>query len=164
MTERSIDMQLTQSPTAKAEMLVRRPVAEVFDAFVDPGTTAKFWFTTGSGRLEPGAHVQWNWEMYGVSTEVHVVDLVPNERIVIEWTGASGPETVEWRFTPLADGTTFVSMANTGFRGSGDEMVKQAIESTEAATMVLAGLKALLEHGIALNLVADRFPAGVEPA
>jgi hypothetical protein len=27
---------------------------------------------------------------------------------------------------------------------------------------VLAGLKALLEHGIQLNLVADRFPKGIE--
>jgi hypothetical protein len=27
---------------------------------------------------------------------------------------------------------------------------------------VLAGLKALLEHNISLNLVADRFPDGLE--
>jgi hypothetical protein len=29
--------------------------------------------------------------------------------------------------------------------------------------MVLAGLKAFLEHNIRLNLVADRFPKGIEP-
>jgi hypothetical protein len=28
--------------------------------------------------------------------------------------------------------------------------------------VMLAGAKALLEHGVRLNLVADRFPAGVE--
>ena len=33
-------------------MLIRKPVAEVFEAFVDPDITAKFWFTKGSGRLE----------------------------------------------------------------------------------------------------------------
>jgi hypothetical protein len=27
---------------------------------------------------------------------------------------------------------------------------------------MLAGLKAFLEHGIGLNLVADRFPKGIE--
>jgi hypothetical protein len=32
--------------------------------------------------------------------------------------------------------------------------------STEGFTWTLAGLKALLEHNIRLNLVADRFPNG----
>jgi uncharacterized protein YndB with AHSA1/START domain len=43
-----------QAPCAKAEMLIRRPVSEVFEAFVDPAITSKFWFTRGSGRLEAG--------------------------------------------------------------------------------------------------------------
>ena len=51
-------------PVAKAEMLIRRPVAEVFEAFVNPVLTSKFWFTKGSGRLEAGKQVKWDWEMY----------------------------------------------------------------------------------------------------
>jgi uncharacterized protein YndB with AHSA1/START domain len=39
-------------PMARAEMLIRRPVSEVFEAFVDPAITSRFWFTRGSGRLE----------------------------------------------------------------------------------------------------------------
>ncbi len=39
------NLQLTQMPCAKAEMLIRRPVAEVFEAFINPTTTSKFWFT-----------------------------------------------------------------------------------------------------------------------
>ncbi len=30
-------------------MLIRKPVAEVFEAFVNPDITSKFWFTKGSG-------------------------------------------------------------------------------------------------------------------
>ncbi len=30
---------------AKVQMLIRKPVEQVFDAFVDPATTTKFWFT-----------------------------------------------------------------------------------------------------------------------
>lgn len=48
-------------PVAKAEMLIRRPVAEVFEAFVDPSITAKFWFSKGSGRLAVGKDVEWTW-------------------------------------------------------------------------------------------------------
>jgi uncharacterized protein YndB with AHSA1/START domain len=35
-------------PVAKAEMLTRKPVAEVFEAFVNPAITSKFWFSKGS--------------------------------------------------------------------------------------------------------------------
>lgn len=35
-------------PQAKAEMLIRKPVEEVFEAFVDPEITSKFWFTGGA--------------------------------------------------------------------------------------------------------------------
>jgi len=42
-------------PSARAaEMLVRKPVGEVFEAFVDPAITSRFWFTRSSGRLEAG--------------------------------------------------------------------------------------------------------------
>ncbi len=77
---------------------------------------------------------------------------------LIEWSGYNAPNIVEWVFTPRSDNTTFVSITNSGFTGDGDELVTQALGSTAGFTLVLAGLKALLEHDIMLNLVADRFP------
>ncbi len=147
---------------AKAEMLIRKPVGQVFEAFINPEITSKFWFTKGSGRLVPGQQIRWDWEMYGYSAQVNVKAVEENKRILIEWGGYGTPTTVQWVFTPRDDGTTFVSITEAGF--SGDESVTQAISSTEAFTMVLAGLKALLEHKIVLNLVADRFPGGLENA
>lgn len=154
--------QLKQVPITKTGMLIRKPVADVFAAFINPDITAKFWFTKSSGRLETGKPVQWDWEMYGVSIPVTVNAIEPNKRIVIEWPGYSGSTTVEWVFAPQQDGTTFVSITEAGFAGDGDELVKQATDSTEGFSMVLAGLKALLEHNVRLNLVADRFPKGIE--
>lgn len=156
------DLHLTRIPDAKTGMLIRRPVAEVFEAFVDPGITAQFWFTKGSGRLEAGKTVEWEWAMYGFSIPVAVKAIEPNKRIVIEWPGEVSPTTVEWTFLPQSDGTTFVRIANRGLAGDGDQIVKQAIDLTSGFTWVLAGLKAYLEHGVRLNLVADRFPKGVE--
>jgi hypothetical protein len=40
--------------------------------------------------------------------------------------------------------------------------VRQVADSTQGFTLVLAGLKALLEHDVRLNLVGDRFPEGLE--
>ncbi len=143
---------------AKAAMLIRRPVAEVFEAFVNPAVTAKFWFTKGSGPLKEGKQVLWEWEMYGISFPVVVKAVEQNKRILIEWPGTHGPTTVEWIFEPRANDTTFVGITNAGFCGTSDEVVQQALDSTAGFTIVLAGLKAFLEHKLILNLVADRFP------
>lgn len=144
-------------------MLIRRPVAEVFEAFVDPAVTSRFWFSRGSGRLEPGATVQWHWEMYGFSMNATVRTLEPNRRIEVEWGAAGEPASViEWTFADRPDGATFVSITNSGFTGTADEQVQMAVGSTEGFTFVLAGAKAWLEHGLALNLVPDRFPDGLE--
>ena len=156
------NLQLKQVPIAKTGMLIRKPVADVFEAFINPDITTKFWFTKSSGRLEAGKQVQWDWEMYGTSIPVTAKVIEANKRIVIEWPGYGSPTTVEWIFAPQEDGTTFVSITNAGFTGDGDALVKQATDSTQGFSLVLAGLKALLEHNVRLNLVADRFPKGIE--
>jgi uncharacterized protein YndB with AHSA1/START domain len=142
-------------PVVKAEMLIRRSVEEVFEAFIDPDITTKFWFTKSSGRLEADEHVRWEWEMYGVSDDIRVLEIEQNKRILI--LSADGTQ-VEWNFTPRADQETFVTITNTGFTGSEEDIVHHAIDSMGGYTMVLCGLKALLEHYIALNLVADKAP------
>jgi uncharacterized protein YndB with AHSA1/START domain len=154
-------MTIHDVPVARTEMLIRKPVSEVFEAFVNPGVTSRFWFSKGSGRLEVGKEIRWEWEMYNVSVDVDVKAIEENQRILIEWGIAGHPRTaVEWRFSSRSDNTTLVSITNSGFKGTGDEVVSQALDSTGGFTLVLAGLKALLEHNIDLNLIADRFPDG----
>ena len=140
-------------------MLIRRPVAEVFEAFVDPEIISMFWFTRSSGRLEEGAEVRWEWEMYGFTITATVKAFVQNERLLIEWPGQRSPSLFEVRFRPLEAGT-FVEIKSFQFVGTGDEQVKEAIDSGEGFSFVLAGAKAFLEHGVRLNLVLDRFPKG----
>ena len=155
------NLQLTHVPVMKTGMLIRRPVAEVFEAFINPDITIQFWFTKSSGRLEAGKQVQWDWEMYDISVPVTVKSVEPYERIVIEWPDQYGPTTVEWLFTPREDDSTFVNITNTGFAGAVDELVQQATDSTQGFSLVLTGLKALLEHNVRLNLVADRYPGSI---
>ena len=142
-------------------MLIRKPAAEVFEAIVNPEITTKFWFTKSSGRLDSGKRVRWDWEMYNASTEVSAKIVEPNKRILIEWDGYSGRTSVEWKFTPLENGT-FVSVTESGFTGAGDELVKYAVNSTQGFSLMLAGLKAFLEHNVKLNLTGDRYPEGIE--
>lgn len=149
-------MALQTPPVVKAQMLIRKPAAVVFEAFVDPAITTRFWFTRSSGRLEAGARVEWEWEMYGASAQVRVIEVVPARRILIEWDDPPCP--VEWLFVARPDGTTMVTISNWGFRGSDDEIVVQALDSKGGFSLLLASLKALLEYDVALNLVADHHP------
>jgi len=146
-------MSLKNPPVARATMLIRRTVEEVFNAFVDPAVTTRFWFSRSSGPLIAGKTVTWYWDHYGVSGDVFVKALEANRRIEIEW-----PTPVEWLFTPRSDGTTFVSVTASGFTGTDDEKVAQALDSTEGFNLVIAACKALLEHGIELKLVTDKNP------
>lgn len=155
------DATLTETPVVHTGMRIRRSPAEVFEAFVDPAITSRFWFTHGSARLEAGAEVRWEWEMYGVGIPVTVKEVEPGRRIAVEWPGEGANTLVEWDFQPLDDGTTFVTITNSGLVGDADSLVRQVADSTEGFCLVLAGAKALLEHGIELNLVADRFPQGL---
>ncbi len=63
-----------QNNTATAEMMIRKPIAEVFEAFIDPAITTKFWFTKSTGKLEVGKQVDWIWEMYQLTVRVWVKD------------------------------------------------------------------------------------------
>ncbi|HEX8433802.1 SRPBCC family protein [Archangium sp.] len=146
------------SPTVKVQMMIRKPVAEVFRAFVDPTVTTRFWFTRSTGRLESGKTVRWDWEMYGASAEVRVDALEPDKRILVEWSGNGRSSTIEWAFDSRPDGTTLVRIENRHFTGTEDEVVAQALDATGGFSLVLAGLKAFLEHGIDLRLVADHHP------
>ncbi|WP_375773605.1 SRPBCC family protein [Archangium gephyra] len=157
------NLQLSRVPVMTTGMLIRRPPADVFEAFVNPEITTRFWFTKGSGRLEAGKQVEWAWEMYGISVPVTAKVVEPHSRLVIEWPGQKGTSTVEWTFKPHADGT-YVSITESGYQGDGDALALQVADSTQGFSLTLAGAKAWLEHGIQLNLVADRYPKGIEHA
>jgi uncharacterized protein YndB with AHSA1/START domain len=147
-----------EGAVARAQLLIRKPVPEVFEALVDPAITSRFWFSKGSGRLETGKRIRWDWEMYGHHTDVDVKTIEMNKRILIEWNGPENLTTVEWTFEDKGDDTTFVVVKNWGFTGSADKVLAQAIDSTGGFTFVLAALKVFLEHGIEPNFVVDHAP------
>ncbi len=152
-------MEFSNQPVANTGMLIRKRIAEVFEAFVDPDVTTKFWFNRATGgRLEVGKSVQWHWDIYNATGNVVVKAIEENERIEIDW----GPDTdnmtaVEWVLESRSDETSYVGITNSGFTGDGDQIVAAALYSTGGFALVLAAAKASLEHGIELNIVEDRF-------
>jgi uncharacterized protein YndB with AHSA1/START domain len=154
-------LRLTLAPRAQKGMLIRTPPPAVFRAFIDPAITTRFWFTRSSGKLALGAKVQWDWEMYGASTQVSVKEFEENKRIVIEWGAPSRTTIVEFRFIPW-QGDTYVQITERGFSGNGDEILAHVADSTGGFALVLSAAKALLEHHIILPVVSDRLPRGLQ--
>jgi uncharacterized protein YndB with AHSA1/START domain len=153
----------TTAPVAHAQLLIRKPADEVFEAFVNPDITTKFWFTHSTGRLCEAQRVTWEWRMFGFSSDVTVLELEQDRRLVIAWSAAGKTTQVEWTFRSR-DGATTVAVSHRGFDGDHAQQVAAALESTEGFALVLAGAKAWLEHGLRLNLVVDRHPDAVNSA
>ena len=63
---------------------IARPVHEVFEAVADPAKLSNY-FTTGGakGRLETGATVTWDFHDFPGAFPVEVVEVVPDEKIVL---------------------------------------------------------------------------------
>jgi len=148
----------TTTPTAEAQMLIRSNVIEVFQAFIDPEITKNFWFTKGSAPLEVGKEVEWTWEMYNFSAKVIATKITANELIQFDWYGTEKPTRITIDFKALNEKATYVSIVHDGFVKTGEELVAALKDSTGGFHLVLAGLKAYLEHGIQLNLVGDKHP------
>ncbi len=98
--------------------------------------------------------------MYNVQTTVIPKEILKNNKISFEW---GKPTTiVEFNFKELRGGSTYVIFTECGFNKSGDELLAAIKDSTGGFTTVLDGLKAYLEHGINLNLIADKYPKEVK--
>jgi len=139
----------------EAQMLIRKPVEDVFEAFINPDVTTHFWFTQSTGRLEEGKTVTWKWEMYNAESNVKVHQIIPNKLIQTEW---GDPATnVDYEFKEMEKGTLVV-IKSYGFTQTGDDLARIINDNTGGFTTVLDGCKAYLEHGIKLNLIEDKFP------
>ncbi|MDF3026101.1 MAG: polyketide cyclase [Fluviicola sp.] len=150
---------MEKTPTVEVQMKIRKPVSEVFEAFIDPEITTNFWFTKSSGKLEVGKTVTWEWEMYGISTPVLTKEILPGKRISMEW--GDPVTTVDYEFRELSDGSTYLVIKNYGFDLEGDELIEAIKDNTGGFTTVVDELKAYLEYGIRLNLIEDKFPKEV---
>ena len=136
---------------------ISKPVHEVFEAVADPAKLSCY-FTTGgaSGRLEEGATVTWDFHDFPGAFPVHVIEVVPDERIVLEWK-ANEPATdynvtVTMAFKPVDGdaGRTLVEIAEEG-RHETEAALKASYGNCMGWSQMLAALKVWVEHGINLR-------------
>ena len=150
-------MSQTNDPIAKAEILIRKPIAEVFNTFTQPDHITQFWFDKCSGPIEEDASIEWTWTIFDMTIPVKVMSYKKNEIIIMSWGSGNDQSILEWSFTKRSEQTTYVSLINRDFQGNIDEKIATALDSTGGFNLVIAAAKAYLEHGIKLNIVNDKF-------
>jgi uncharacterized protein YndB with AHSA1/START domain len=146
---------------------IAKPVHEVFEAVVDPDQLSQY-FTTGGaqGRLETGATVTWDFHDFPGAFPVQVIEVVPDQRIVLQWDAADGEQldaegrpdvtdagyrtTVTMTFKDLEDGRTLVEIAEEGWREN-QGALEASYGNCEGWTGMLLALKVWLEHGFNLR-------------
>ncbi len=148
---------------------IAKPVEEVFEAVANPNTLSRY-FTTGGakGRLEAGTTVSWDFHDFPGAFPVYVIEVVPNQRIVLEWDAGDGEApnledsgrpgwataayrtTVTMIFKALEDGRTMVEIAEEGWRENQGGL-EASYGNCQGWSQMLCALKMWLEHGINLR-------------
>lgn len=143
---------------------IAKPVAEVFEAVVDPAKLSCY-FTTGGavGHLETGATVTWDFHDYPGAFPVEVVEVVRNRKIVLLWEANEGVPAgddpvvnagyktqVTMEFEALDDGRTLVSISEQGWRET-EAGLNASYGNCQGWMQMLCALKAWLEYGINLR-------------
>ena len=147
----------TENLSAIAKTRIRSSPSDAFNAFADANQMSKFWFTRRDDGLKEGETSTWfigtGEDAFSFNVRVKEVNY-PN-KIVIEWENGGEYTQVTWTFEETEDGHTILGIEESGFTGSSESIVDRVINSTGGFNQVIIAAKALIEHGVELNVVAD---------
>ena len=136
----------------KAGIQILKPVAEVFDAIVDPDKMKNYFIAKSTGMMEEGSTVTWAFPEMTMEFPVRVGKIKKDEYISFFWKDMDGVETQTEITLKLGEaaGTTFVAVTEKS-RDSDKAGIKWLKGNTEGWANFLACLKAYLEYGINLR-------------
>ncbi len=143
---------------ASARIKIRSAPAEVFAAFVEADRMRQFWFMRRDDRLRQGENCTWYLGKGegAYAFDISVSRLSEPDSLVFEWPGPDGNKTsVRWLFEEDGDGNTILSVEETGFAGSDEEIAAKVLDSQGGFNQVVVAAKAFVEYGAALNIVDD---------
>ncbi|MBL0388531.1 SRPBCC domain-containing protein [Tumebacillus sp. ITR2] len=129
-------------------MKVAKPIGEVFEAIVDPVKMSNYWFSSGSGRLEPGKTITWRYEEYNAQVEIQVVEVEESKKIVFQW-GANGEgNVVTISLHELDPTTTVIEVQEAGFDENDPALIHHLLDNKEGWVYMLTCLKGYVEFGV----------------
>lgn len=140
----------------KTNIQINKPVAEVFEAIVDPQKMSNYFIANGSARLEEGKQVMWSFPEFEGEFPVNVKKIVANELIALTWDVEGTPFLVEMILTPRRDNATKLTVTEKSTAAE-QPSIQWLKNNTEGWANFSACLKAYMEYGINLRKGAFDF-------
>lgn len=145
-------METIQQLEIKTGLQVLKPVAEIFEAIVDPGKMKNYFISESSGYMKAGETVTWKFPEMDIRFPVIIGKIEKDKYISFYWDGAmDGQQTfVEINLRAVADGKTFISITEKS-KTNNEAGITWLKRNTEGWANFLACLKAWLEYGVHLR-------------
>lgn len=141
-----------QQPIVKVQLSVLKPVAEVFDAIIDPHKLSAYFTETASDKMLAGKEVIWKFPEFPDQIPVTILEVISNQLIKLEWTQEGGYKTqVEIHLKAIEnDHATALTIIESGW-SSDETAIKNSYQNCGGWMHMLCSLKAYLEYGINLR-------------
>ncbi len=141
----------------RCKLQIAKPVAEVFDAIVDPVKMAGYFLEKGSGPLESGKTVYWKFPEFNDEFPVKTEKVEPDQLVSLSWGSDAQKTTVDFLLEPVDNGSQTLITVTEKSRPNNEAGIKWLKDNTEGWANFLACMKASLEYGINLRKGAFDF-------
>jgi uncharacterized protein YndB with AHSA1/START domain len=145
-----------QNLEIKAALQILKPVDEVFEAIVDPSKMSNYFISKGSGKMEPGKQIIWQFPEFVMEFPIRVDKIVKDEFISFYWSIDGIELLVEMTLTSKNENATVLTVTEKS-RKNDEAGINWLKGNTEGWANFLACLKAYLEYGINLRKGAFDF-------
>jgi len=139
-----------------AAIQIQKPAREVFDAIIDPSKMSNYFISKGSGIMEEGKKIMWQFPEFEMEYPIRVAAIEKDKYVSFYWEVDSIDLLVEISLTPGGSGSTIVRVTEKS-RQCDEAGLKWLQGNSEGWANFLACLKAYLEYGINLRKGAFDF-------
>lgn len=145
-----------QSLEIKTTIQISKPADEVFEAIADPVLMSGYFILKGSGRLEEGKTVMWQFPEWEMEFPVRAGKIEKDRYISFYWENDGYELLVEFTLNLVENGSTVVTVTEKGMKNN-EAGIKWLAGNSAGWANFLACLKAYLEYGINLRKGAFDF-------
>jgi len=132
---------------AEAQLHIQRPIAEVYEAIVNPVHMTQYFIGKSSGKMETNAKLIWEFSDFPGEFPVEILEIIPFEKIVFSW----DPETTVTILLSEKTPTNTHVQITEGNKTLTEENIQWLVGNTFGWGNFLDCLKAYLEYGIQLR-------------
>lgn len=141
----------------EAKSIFRVSAEDAFDVFADPSQMSQYWFNRRDEGLCAGETIMFfmGRESDAQGFPVRIKKVARPDCLVVEWGEGEDQARIEWAFESLSPQQTIVRIKESQHKARGETLISRLLDSTGGFNQVIIAAKALVEHGVSINVVAD---------